>query len=61
MFFHATKQAAKLGEKECILALAAPRYVAPVPALRKVGEFGRLFAIVEKLLHRDFKGACKLL
>src|ERR1700687_6143766 len=58
-FPHAAEQAAELGKEACFFALAAPYNVVSRLALGKIRQLGRLFAIVEELVHRDFEGAYK--
>src|SRR6266446_168380 len=58
-FFHAAEQPAELGKQASVLALAAPQDVVGSFPLREVRQFGRFFAVVEELVHRDFEGASK--
>src|SRR5579872_1702953 len=53
------EQLTELREQTCILALGSP-FVSGL-ALRKSRQLGRIFAIVEQLIHRNFQGACELL
>jgi len=57
VFFNATHQPAKLGEKTSFLPGAAPDNIVGAFALRKVGEYGRFFSVIEKLIERDFQSA----
>src|SRR5467141_2743718 len=58
-FFHAAEQPAELGKQASVLALAAPQDVVGSLPLREFRQFGRFFAVVEELVHRDFEGASK--
>src|SRR5712692_8780474 len=60
IFVHAAEQAAKLRKQYCFFALAAPCNVVSGPALRELWQLGRLFALVEELVHRNFEGAGEL-
>jgi hypothetical protein len=57
VFFNTTHQPAKLGEKTGFLPDAAPDNIVGAFALRKVGECGRLFSVIEQLIERDFQSA----
>jgi len=56
----ATKQTAELRQHSSIFALATPCNVVGRLALREIWQGGRLFSLVEKLVHGDLKGASKL-
>jgi len=50
-----------IGKLEALIPLTAPNDVICGLSLRKIGQLGRLFSVVEELIHRDFEGAGKLL
>ena len=56
-FFNATHQPAKLVQKTSLFPGAAPDDIVSALALRKVGEFGRFFSVIEELIERDFQSA----
>src|ERR1700674_1725931 len=58
---HAAEQAAELAKQACILALTSPHNIIGILALGQVWQLGRLFAVVEELVHRDFKSASHFL
>jgi hypothetical protein len=59
-FFDAAHEPAKTAQVTGFLAVAAPRDIVGAFALRKIGQFGRLLAIVEKLVERHFHGPRQL-
>ena len=60
-FFDATHQSAELVQKTRLFPGISPNDVRSGLALRKVGEFGRFFAVIEKLIKRDFQSARQFL
>src|ERR1700692_588998 len=60
-FCRSTKKAAKLVKPACIFSGAAPCSIVSSLARLNIWQLGRLFAIVKKLVHRDFEGTGKLL
>src|ERR1700680_2828085 len=58
---HATEQAAELDERACLFARTAPQIVVNSLALQEIRQLGWLWSVVEKLIHRNFEGAGKLL
>jgi hypothetical protein len=61
VFFNATHEPAKLVQKTSLLPDAAPNNIVGALALRKVGEDGGFFSVVEKLIERDFQSARQFL
>src|ERR1700693_3473606 len=59
-FFRATKKAAKLVKPTCILSRATPQNIVGVLPFREIRQLGRLFSVVEELIHRDFEGTGEL-
>jgi len=59
--FDATEQPAKLVQKTSLFPGATPNDFVGAFALRKVGEHGRLFSVIEELVKRDFQGASHFL
>jgi len=56
-FFNATHQPAKLAQKTSFFPGAAPDNIVRAFAFRKIGECGWFFAVIEKLIERDFQSA----
>jgi hypothetical protein len=56
-FFNATHQPAKLVQQTRLFAGAPPNDFVGAFALQKVGEFGRLFSVIEELVEGDFQSA----
>jgi hypothetical protein len=61
VFFNATHEPAKLVQKTSLFPSAAPNDIVGALALRKVGEYGGFFSVVEKLIERDFQSARQFL
>jgi len=55
--FDATHQPAKLVQKASLFPGAAPNDFVGAFALRKIGQHGRFFSVIEELVERDFQGA----
>ena len=55
--FNATHQPAKLTQKTSLFPSAAPNDLVGAFALRKVGENGRFFSVIEQLVERDLQSA----
>jgi hypothetical protein len=60
-FFNATHEPAKLVQKPGLFPGAAPNNFVGASALRKVGELGRFFSVIEKLVKRDLQSARQFL
>ena len=60
-WFHATEKLAESIKKACVFTRAAPYDIVGRLSLRKVWQLGRLLAIIEELVHRDFECSGKLL
>jgi hypothetical protein len=60
-FFNATHEPAKLVQKTGLFPGAAPNDFVGAFALRKIGELGRFFSVIEELVKRDFQGASHFL
>src|SRR5579864_4055470 len=60
-FFNATHQPAKLVQKTSLFPGTAPNDIVGASALRKIGEYGRFFSVIEELIKRDFQGASHFL
>jgi hypothetical protein len=56
-FFNATHQPAKLTQKTSFFPDAAPNNIVRAFAFGKIGECGRFFSVIEKLIKRDFQSA----
>src|SRR6202795_3872417 len=56
-FFDATHEPAKLVQKTGLFPGAAPNDIVSASALRKVGQNGGFFSVIEELIKRDFQGA----
>jgi|SRR5271165_1115267 len=59
--FNATHEPAKLVQKTSLFPGAAPNDIVGALALRKVGQDGRFFSVVEELIERDFQSARQFL
>ena len=53
-FFNSTQEPAKTPKIARFLTLAAPRNIVSAFALRKIGKLWRFFAVIEKLVERNF-------
>lgn len=60
-FFDATHEPAKLVQKTGLFPGASPNDIVSALALRKVGEGGRFFSVIEELIERDVQSACHFL
>ena len=56
-FFNLTHQPAELAQKSSLFSGTAPNDIVGALALRKVGEFGRFFSVIEELIEWDFESA----
>jgi hypothetical protein len=56
-FLNTTHQPAELVQKTSLFPVAAPNDIVSALALRKIGEFGRFFSVIEELIKRDFQSA----
>jgi hypothetical protein len=56
-FFNSAHEPAKTTQVAGFLPGAAPRYIVGAFALRKVGQFGWLFAVIEKLIEWNLHGS----
>ena len=61
VIFDATHEPAKLAQKTGLFPGAAPDDIVGAFALRKVGEHGRFFTVIEELIKRDFQSASHFL
>src|SRR5713226_4844194 len=59
-FFHITQQAAKLVEKACFFAGAAPRDIVRRLTLGEVRQLRRFFTVVKELIEWALECACQL-
>ena len=60
-FWNTTHKPAKLGQKTGLFPDAAPNDIVGAFALRKVGEHGGFFSVIEELIKRDFQSASQFL
>src|SRR2546430_16314649 len=60
-FFRLAQQAAKLVEKACFFADAAPRDVVGRLALGKIRQLRRFFTVIKELIEWHLEGTCQLL
>ncbi len=56
-FFNATHKSAEFAQKTSLFPGAAPNDIVSALALRKVGQNGRFFSVIEELIKRDLQSA----